>query len=79
MKTTYSSTLPNELIEQLNEYARKLNIPKNQLIERSIRHYIQKIKQAEYIQSFQRAAQDEEQTELAEAGLEEFLEQVEQL
>lgn len=79
MKTTYSSTLPNELIEQLNEYARKLNIPKNQLIERSIRHYIQKIKQAEYIQSFQRVAQDEEQTELAEAGLEEFLEQVEQL
>lgn len=79
MKTTYSSTLPFELMEQVNEYARKLNIPKNQLIERSIRHYLRKIKQAEYIQSFQRAAKDEEQMELAEAGLEEFLEQVEQL
>ena len=79
MKTTYSSTLPFELMEQLNEYSKKLNIPKNKLIELSLQHYLRKIKQAEYIKSFQRAANDEEQTELAEAGLEEFLEQLEQL
>ncbi len=79
MKATYSSTLPIELIEQLNEYARKLNIPKNQLIERSIRHYLESIKKAEYIRSFQRAANDEEQMELAEMGLDDFLDQVEKL
>lgn len=79
MKTTYSSTLPFELMEQLNEYSKKLNIPKNKLIELSLQHYLRKIKQAEYIKSFQRAANDEEQIELAEAGLEEFLEQLEQL
>ena len=79
MKTTYSFTFTSELMEQLDEYARKLDIPKDKLIERSIRYYLQKIRHGEYIQSFRRAANDEERIQFAEAGLEEFLKQIEQL
>lgn len=79
MKSAYSSTLPSELMEELEVFATKLDIPKNKLIELSIQHYLHKLKQAEYIQSFQRVAEDEDQLELAEAGLDEFLQLVESL
>ncbi len=76
---TYTSTLPNDMLEQLHAYAQKLNMPKNQLIERALRSYFEKLKQAEYIRSFQRAAEDEEVQELSEAGLEDYLKMVETL
>lgn len=70
----YTSTLPIELLEQLNEFAQKLNMPKNQLIERALQRLFEDLKRAEYIRSFQRAAQDEEMISLAEEGLEDYLE-----
>ncbi len=76
---TYTSTLPNDMLDQLNEYAQKLNMPKNQLIERALRNYFDKLKKAEYIRSFQRAAQDEEVMALAEEGLDDYLKMVEEL
>lgn len=79
MKTAYSSTLPSDLMEQLEAFSNRLHIPKNKLIELSVRNYLDKLRQAEYIRSFQRAGADEEQADLAEAGLEDFLELVEKL
>ncbi len=79
MKVAYSSSLPSELIEELEAFATKLDIPKNKLIELSIQNYLHKLKQAEYIQSFQRVGEDEEQAELAEAGLDDFLKLVDAL
>lgn len=76
---TYTSTLPNDMLDQLNEYAQKLNMPKNQLIERALRNYFDKLKKAEYIRSFQRAAQDKEVMALAEEGLDDYLKMVEEL
>lgn len=79
MKAAYSSTLPTDLMEELEIFSIKLDIPKNKLIELSIQNYLHKLKQAEYIQSFQRVAEEEEQMELAEAGLDDFLQLVESL
>lgn len=79
MKITYSSTLPENLMAELEHYAQKLQLPKNQLIERSVQNYLKQIKRMEYIQSFKRASQENEQLELAEMGLEDFLKSVEQL
>ncbi len=78
MKVSYSSTLPAELMKMLEFYADKMDMPKNQLIEASIRHYLTRLKRAEYIRSFQRVGEDEEQVQLAEEGMEEFLELVDQ-
>jgi predicted DNA-binding protein len=75
MKKTaaFTSTLPTELLEQLAEFSKKLNLPKNKIIEKSLRQYLENLKRAEYIRSFQRAAQDSDQQELAEMGLEDYL------
>lgn len=81
MKNTaaYTSTLPIEVLEQLHEFAQKLNMPKNQLIERALQGYFENLKRAEYVRSFQRAAQDEEMLTLAEEGLEDYLEMIDKL
>ena len=76
---TYTSTLPKDLFDLLNEFSEKLLMPKNKLIERSLRLYLEKLKQLEYIKSFQRASQDETLLELAEAGLKDYLDSLEAL
>ena len=81
MKKTkaFTSTLPIDLFEELGECSKKLNLPKNKLIEKSLRQYLENLKRAEYIRSFQRAAKDPEQEELAEMGLEDYMEMLDQL
>lgn len=76
---TYTSSLPKDLLDQLNEMAKELNLPKNKIIERSLRLYLKKLKKAEYIRSFQRASQDEEIMTLAEEGMEDYLNMVDEL
>lgn len=76
---TYTSSLPKDLLEQLNEMAKELNVPKNKIIERSLRLYLRKLKKAEYIRSFQRAAEDDEVISMAEEGMEEYLNMVDEL
>ncbi|MCB0634694.1 MAG: hypothetical protein R2824_09105 [Saprospiraceae bacterium] len=74
--SAFTSTLPTDLLEQLTEYSKKLNLPKNKIIEWSLRQYLENLKRAEYIRSFQRASQDAEQKELAEMGLEDYLKMI---
>ncbi|TAK35943.1 MAG: CopG family transcriptional regulator [Saprospiraceae bacterium] len=76
---TFTSTLPVDLLEQLNAVAGKLNVPKNRLIEKSLRLYFEHLKRLELIRSFQRAAQDKDILELAEAGFADYLESVDKL
>ncbi|MEM9885287.1 MAG: CopG family transcriptional regulator [Bacteroidota bacterium] len=73
MKITYSSTLPKELFEDLEFYSKKMKLPKNQIIERSLQAYIEKIKKAEYAASFRRANKDKAHQTLADTGLEDYL------
>jgi predicted transcriptional regulator len=69
----YTSSLPEELIEMLDTYARKFKMPKNRIMEQALRAYFEKLKKAEYAHSFRRAASDEEQVLMAEEGLEDYL------
>lgn len=78
MKIAYSSTISSELMDRLDHYASKLGVPKNRLIEMSISYYLDLLKKAEYIRSFQRVNEDEEQLKMAEEGMGDFLELVDQ-
>jgi predicted transcriptional regulator len=69
----YTSSLPEELIEMLDTYARKFKMPKNRIMEQALRAYFEKLKKAEYAHSFRRAASDEEQVLMDEEGLEDYL------
>ena len=69
----YTSTLPAELLQMLDNYARKFKMPKNRIVEQALRAYFEKLKKAEYVHSFSKAAVDEEMISMAEEGIEDYL------
>ncbi len=76
--TTFTSTLPDELIQKLNEMAGKLALPKNKIIEKALQIYLDQLNRAEYIQSYKQAATDENIIEIAEEGMVDYLKQLEE-
>ncbi|NQT78168.1 MAG: ribbon-helix-helix protein, CopG family, partial [Bacteroidetes bacterium] len=49
--TTFTSSLPEELLDKLDKMAKKLSTPKNSLIERALRIYLDQLNRAEYVRS----------------------------
>jgi hypothetical protein len=54
-------------------YAAKFKVPKTRIIEQALRAYFEKLKKAEYSNSFRKAASDDEMVSMAEQGLEDYL------
>ncbi|MCX7736159.1 MAG: ribbon-helix-helix domain-containing protein [Candidatus Kapabacteria bacterium] len=71
---TFTSALPNDIITLINDYSKKLKIPKSKLISNAVKNYIYELKRQEYIQSFKRAKNDPDIVALSEEGLNDFLE-----
>ena len=74
---TFTSTLPDDLLQRLADYAKKLSLPKNKLMENALNLYLDHLKRAEYIKSYQQAAQDEDILMVAEEGMDSYLKQIE--
>jgi len=74
---TFTSTLPDEILKKLNETAQKIAIPKNKIIEKALRIYLDQLTRAEYIKSYSQAKQDSGILEIAEEGMEDYLKQLE--
>jgi hypothetical protein len=68
-----TTSLPSEIVGQLNEYAEKFNLPKNKILEEALKSYFDRLKKAEYIHSFKRASSNEEMRSLSEEGLADYL------
>ncbi len=75
---TFTSTLPDELLKQLGEQAKKLSLPKNKIIERALSIYLDQLKKAEYIRSYRQAGNDSDILTLAEEGMEDYFKQLEE-
>jgi hypothetical protein len=73
---TYTSTLPDSLMALLNEKAKELAIPKNKLIEKALRIYLEQVKKAAYLKSYKQMAKDEDILTLAEEGMEDYFAQL---
>jgi hypothetical protein len=69
----YTSSLPADLLAKVEEYAEKFQVPKNRIIENSLRAYFESLKKAEYIRSFKSAAGEKELIDMSEEGLEDYL------
>lgn len=69
----YTSSLPGDILKNLEYYAGKFRIPKNKIIEQSLIAYFDQLKKAEYIHSFSKAANDEELLPMAEENLTDYL------
>ena len=76
-KVTYTSTLPEDLILSVNEFAAKYKLSKNKVVEKALREFFFEQKRKEFSEGFKRAAKDPEIVELAEMGIEDFFEIIE--
>ncbi len=74
--TTFTSTLPDELLKSLSEKAKELSLPKNKLIENALRLYLEQLEKAEYIKSYKEAAKDADILSIAEEGMADYLNQL---
>ena len=67
---TFTSTLPDDLLNVLAEKAKELSIPKNKLIEKALRIYLDQLNRAAYVKSYKRLAEDADILQIAEEGME---------
>ncbi len=74
--TTFTSTLPDNLLQLLNKKAKELAIPKNKIIEKALSIYLEHLNKADYIKSFKKMTKDADTLSIAEEGMEEYLTQI---
>lgn len=74
---TFTSTLPDDLLDLLTEKAKSLSLPKNKLMEKALRLYLEHLEKAEYIKSYKTAASDADVMSIAEEGMADYLKQLE--
>ncbi|MEQ8625933.1 MAG: ribbon-helix-helix domain-containing protein [Vicingaceae bacterium] len=73
---TFTSSLPDHLLQELSMQAKKLSVPKNKIIEKALKVYLNQIKRIEYINSYQQQSEDKNILAIAEEGMEEYLNQL---
>jgi len=71
--TTFTSTLPDDLILMLSNKAKELSLPKNKLIEKALRIYLDQLNKASYLKSYRKLAQDDDILNIAEEGMADYL------
>jgi ribosomal protein L10 len=76
---TYTSTLPNMVMEEVVEYAKKKKISKNKVIEIALKKLLDEEIRDDLKRTFILAANDKEMIEMAEWGLGDYLEQLKEL
>jgi hypothetical protein len=74
--TTFTSTLPDDLLKELTDAANKLNLPKNKLIEKALRLYLEQINKAAYIKSYREMGEDADVLTMAEEGMAAYAKQL---
>ncbi len=74
--TTFTSTLPEDLLKELTDAAKNLNLPKNKLIEKALRLYLEQINKAAYIKSYREMGEDADVLKMAEEGMAEYAKQL---
>ncbi|MEO6456113.1 MAG: hypothetical protein ABIN97_18680 [Ginsengibacter sp.] len=78
-KVTYTSTLPNMVMEEVAEYAKKKKISKNKVIEIALKKLLDEEIKKELKQTFMLAANDKDLIEMAEWGLGDYLDQLKEM
>lgn len=74
---TFTSSLPDGLLNLLEEKAKELSLPKNKLIEQALRLYLDHLNRAAYIRSYKQMAEDTDLLTIAEEGMSDYFKQLE--
>ncbi|MBZ9627382.1 ribbon-helix-helix domain-containing protein [Psychroflexus sp. CAK1W] len=70
--TTFTSSLPDKLLQDLDKTSKELKLPKNKLIEKALELFLDEIQKAKYAKSFKRAAKDKDIMAMAEEGMADY-------
>lgn len=76
--TTFTSTLPDDLIRLLAQKAKELSIPKNKLIEKALRIYLDQLNKAAYVKAYRNLGEDLDILSIAEEGMSDYFTQLEE-
>lgn len=76
--STFTSTLPDDLLKLLGKKAKELAVPKNKIIENALRIYLDQLNKAEYLKSFKKMNEDEHILKIAEEGMAEYFKQLDE-
>lgn len=74
--STFTSTLPDDLLRKLSDAAKSLAMPKNKVLENALRLYLEQLHKAEYIKSYRKMSQDDDILTLAEEGMADYAKQL---
>jgi len=74
--STFTSSLPDDLLHSLAQKAKELSVPKNTLIERALRIYLEQLNRAAYVKSYKQMVADTDIQMLAEEGMADYLSQL---
>ena len=75
---TFTSSLPDKLLNELGKAAAELKLPKNKIIERALKIYLEQLERAAYVKSYKRMAKDEDMLLMAEEGMTNYLKTLEE-
>ena len=70
--TTFTSSLPDDLLKELDKTAKELKTPKNKIIERALKLFLEEVDKAKYAESFRRASKDKDIMAMAEEGMADY-------
>ena len=68
-KTTYTITLPNIVMEEIVEYAKRKKVSKNKVIEIAVKRLLEEEIKNDLRESFKKISDDPDMLELAEWGM----------
>ena len=71
--STYTSSLPDDLLLRLSKVAKDLGLPKNKIIEKALDIYLTALDKAAYAASFRNAQGDKDLLSIAEEGMSDYL------
>ncbi|MDN3724403.1 ribbon-helix-helix domain-containing protein [Aequorivita sp. SDUM287046] len=76
---TFTSSLPDDLLEDLSKMAKELKMPKNKILEKALKIYLEQLDKAAYLKSYRKMANDPDILALAEEGMADYFKQLEDL
>ncbi len=74
--TTFTSSLPESLLQQLQDKSKEFGIPKNKLIEKALTLYLEELNKAAYVRSYKEMSEDSNLFQIAEEGMAEYHKQL---
>ena len=77
-RVTYTSTLPEDILDSVNDYSEKNNISKNKVVENALREFFFSLKKNDFREGFKRAARDVNMDIMAEQGMDDYFGMVQQ-